>query len=176
MKKLFLLILPILFLSACKTLVPYNKQLKEKYSWTESEIKQIQFYLSNPITLQRRLSNSSTEIVSGKIKTQNGEQIEEIYIKKGTPGILVADKGNKGYKISFEIDDNHTLTFGWFENKGSNYYLKADEFKKGKFYKVNYNGKTYNTNLSSLQSFLLINMKKIQKEERKQRVAGGRKI
>lgn len=176
MKKLMLLLIPVFLLSACKTLVPFTNDLKTQNDWEEQDLKQIQFYLSNSITLHRQLSNSATEIVSGKIKTVDGKQVEEIIIKKGTPGIMTEMPDRKRMAISFEIDDSHYLTFGSYQNKGGRYYLMLREFKKNKYAKVSYVDKEFYISPESLNAFLQINMKKIQKEERKQRVAGGRKL
>lgn len=176
MKKLILLLIPVFLFSACKTLVPFTNELKEQNGWKVQELKQIQFYLSTSITLNRQLSNSATAIVSGKIKTVDGKQVEEIIIKKGTPGVLTEMPDNKRMAISFEIDDSHYLTFGPYENKGGRYYLMLREFKKNQFAKVSYIDKEFYISPESLNAFLQINMKKILKEERKQRVAGGRKL
>lgn len=176
MKNLILILIPVFLLSACKTLVPYNKELQIQNQWQEQDLKQIQFYLSNAITLNRQLSNSATAIVSGKIKTVDGKQVEEIIIKKGTKGILTEMPDNRRMAISFEIDDSHYLTFGAYENKGGRYYLMLRSFEKNKFAKVSYVDKEFYVSPESLNAFLQINMKQILKEDRKQRVAGGRKL
>lgn len=176
MKKLILMLVPILFLSACKTLVPFTDDLKTQNNWKEGELKQIQFYLSTSITLNRQLTNSATAIVSGKIKTVDGKKVEEIIIKQGTPGILTELPDSKRMAVSFEIDDSHYLTFGSYENRGGRYYLMLREFKKDKYAKVSYVDNEYFISPESLNAFLQINMKKILKEDRKQRVAGGRKL
>lgn len=176
MKKLILFLIPVFFLSACKTLVPFTNDLKSQNDWKEAELKQIQFYLSNSVTLNRQLTNSSTAIVSGKIKTVDGKQVEEIVIKKGTPGILTQQPDNQRMAISFEIDDSHYLTFGSYENRSGRYYLMLREFKKDKYAKVSYLENEYYISPESLNAFLQINLKKVLKEDRKQRVAGGRKL
>ena len=181
MKNFILLLIPIFFFASCKTLVPFTTELKQENDWSENELKQIQFYLSNSITLHRQLNESQTAIVSGKIKTVNGKKVEEIYIKKGTPGVVTKMSGfnvlgKKSMGVSFEIDDSHFLTFGSYEKRGGKYFLMLREFKKGKWAKVSYVDTEFYISPESLSAFLQINMKKIQKEERKQRVAGGRKL
>jgi hypothetical protein len=176
MKKLFIWILPVILLSACKTLVPFTNELKINNGWKESDLRQIQFYVSNDIVLNRQLNSSETEIVSGKIKTINGKQVEQIIIKSGTPGILTTQPDNRRMAISFEIDDSYYLTFGAYENRGGKYYLMLKEVQNNKMAKVSYVNKEFYISPSSLEAFLQVNMKKILKEERKQRVAGGRKI
>lgn len=176
MKKLIFLLIPILFFSACKTYVPFTNQLKTDNRWNESDIKQIQFYLSNTITLHRQLGNSETRIESGVIKTIDGKQVEEVIIKKGTPGVVTNLADKERMAVSFEIDDNHYLTFGSYENREGRYYLMLKDYQKNKWSKVTYVQKEFYTSNESLQAFLQVDMKKILKEERSQRVAGGRKL
>ncbi|MGB0884863.1 MAG: hypothetical protein ACPGVH_02170 [Chitinophagales bacterium] len=176
MKNLILVFLSVILLSACKTLVPFTQDLKNDNGWKEAELKQIQFYASNSIVLHRQLSQSETAIESGKIKIRNGKKVEEIIIKKGTPGVLTSMPDGKRMAISFEIDDSHYLTFGPYSNKGDRYYLMLKEFKKNQYAKVTYVDKAFYIAPESLNAFLQIDIKKILKEDRKQRVAGGRKI
>lgn len=176
MKKLILLLVPILLLSACKTYVPFTNKLKTDNRWNESDLKQIQFYLSNTITLHRQLGNSETKIESGVIKTIDGKKIEQIIIKKGTPGIVSNLADQKRMAVSFEIDDEHFLTFGSYKNRGGRYYLMLKEYQKDKWTKVTYVQKEFYISPESLQGFLQVDIKKIKKEERNQRVVSGRKL
>lgn len=176
MKKLIFLLVPIFILSSCKTFVPFTNKLKTDNSWNESDIKKIQFYLSNTITLHRQLGNSETKIESGVIKTVDGKKVEEIIIKKGTPGIVTNFADKKRMAVSFEIDDSHYLTFGSYENRDGRYYLMLKDYQKDKWSKVTYVQKEFYISPASLQAFLQVDMKKILKEVRDQRVAGGRKL
>lgn len=174
MKKLIYLLLPFIILSSCKMYVPFTKDLKTKNSWSQNDIKKIQFYVSNTIILHRELGKSETKIESGVIKTVDGKKIEEVIIKKGTPGIVTTftDKGSMA--VSFEIDDGYYLTFGSYVNRGGRYYLMLRE--KGTYSKVTYVSKEYFISPESVQAFLQVDMKKINQEERNQRVASGRKL
>lgn len=176
MKKLIFLLVPIFILSSCKTYVPFTNELKTNNNWNETDIKQIQFYLSNTITLHRQLGKSETKIESGVIKTVDGKKIEEVIIKKGTPGIVTNLADKKRMTVSFEIDDSHFLTFGSYENRDGRYYLMLKDYQKDKWSKVTYVKKEFYISPESLQAFLQVDMKKIKQEEREQRVAGGRKL
>jgi len=162
--------------SACKTYVPFTKKLKTENNWSENDLKKIQFYLSNTIVLHRQFGNSETKIESGVIKTVDGKQVEEIVIRKGTPGVVVQKIGEKKMTVSFEIADDYFLTFGAYQNKGGRYYLMLKDYKKDSWSKVTYVGKEFYISPESLLAFLQIDMKKILKEERNQRVAAGRKL
>ena len=75
-----------LILTSCSpTLTPFTQKLYEENKWTNDELKQIQFYISDDIVLRRKAENGQTTIKEGKIKTINGEKVEEIIFREGTP-------------------------------------------------------------------------------------------
>lgn len=175
MKKLIIIAVVVLGFSSCKTLVPFTENLKEANSWKDTDIKQIQFYNSETIILHRQLNKNETGIVSGKIKVVDGKEVEEIIIKKGTPGIVIAQPLQK-IAVSFEIGDDYYLTFGVDKNRGDRYYLRLKDYKKGEYALVTYKEKAYELSPASLSSYLTINLKKIDKQQRELRVAKGRKL
>lgn len=166
----------VVLLSSCKTLVPFTQDLKTSNGWTDNEVKQIQYYNSAPIILNRQLKSNETGIVSGKIKMVDGKQVEEIVIRKGTPGVVSALPDGQRMAISFEIGDDHYLTFGLDKNRGGRYYLRLKDYQKNKYALVTYFDKTYNVSPQALTSYLQVNMKKIKKEQLSMRVAKGRKL
>lgn len=163
-------------LSSCsKNLVPFTANLYEKSNWGENEIKRIQFYTSDDITIQRKVNNSSGEIISGKIRFVNGEEIEEVVIKRGTPGVAVWFPDQKRFGISFEDGDDQYLTFGPNPERKGRYFLLASDWKN-KIGTVHYQGQKYYTSPSSSYVYLLVDMKKINKMNKDSRVAKGRTI
>ena len=176
MKNLIFIAIAIISLSSCKTLIPFTEDLKSSNNWTDSDIKQIQYYNSEAIILHRQLKSNETGIVSGKIKMVDGKQVEEIIIRKGTPGIISALPDSERMAISFEIGDDHYLTFGVDPQRGGRYYLRLKDYEKNKFAIVSYFGKTYNISPTALNAYLQVNLKKINKEKTDLRVAKGRKL
>ncbi|MCD8528450.1 MAG: hypothetical protein LRY27_00350 [Chitinophagales bacterium] len=140
------------------------------------DVKRIQFYNSENIILHRQLNSNETGIVAGKIKVIDGKEVEEIIIKKGTPGIVVATPNNEILAVSFELGDNYYLTFGIDPKRGNRYYLRLKDYKKNEYALVSYSDKTYNISPQSLNSFLQVNVKRILKQQNKLRVAKGRKL
>jgi len=175
MRNLILFVSFLLVLSSCKTLVPFTEDLKKTNSWKDTDLKQIQYYNSETITLRRQLNSNETGIVSGKIKVVDGQEVEEIIIKKGTPGVVTALPDNK-MAISFELGDDYYLTFGIDKKRGNKYYLRLRELKDGRYAYVTYNNQAYQLSRSSLNAYLQVNMKKINNEQRELRVAKGRKL
>ncbi|MEZ4978171.1 MAG: hypothetical protein R2772_02640 [Chitinophagales bacterium] len=176
MKNAFLIIFLFVALSSCKTLIPLTKDLQTNNSWSDEQMKNLQYYNSETIVLHRQLNSNETGIVSGKVKIIDGKQVEEIIIKKGTPGVLAAIPDDSRLAVSFEIGDDHYLTFGVDEKRGNRYYLRLKDFKKNEFAIVTYFNKTYNISPLSLDAYLQVNLKKINKIEKELRVAKGRKL
>ncbi|MCS6934059.1 MAG: hypothetical protein NZM35_02770 [Chitinophagales bacterium] len=175
MRKIICALALTLLLSSCRNLVPYTDAMRKQHGWDESQLKKIQFYVSEDIILRRELTQGTTEIVSGKIKKVNGKRIEEIIIRQGTPGVLTDMPKENKMLVSFEIDDSHYLSFGVNPNMGDKYVLLASEWDNGSG-KVHYHNKVYYTNPDSRFAFLLVDLRRIQKMKIKQRVASGRRV
>lgn len=176
MKKILFAAIGLVALSSCKTLIPFTEEFKSSNNWTDNDIKQLQYYNSEAIVLHRQLKSNETGIVSGKIKMIDGKQVEEIIIRKGTPGVISAIPDSERMAVSFEIGDDHFLTFGVDDQRGGRYYLRLKEYEKNKFAIVSYFGKSYNISPTALNSYLQVNLKKINKEKTDLRVAKGRKL
>jgi hypothetical protein len=165
-----------LFLASCSPrLTPFTQRLYEESGWTKAELKRIQFYLSEDIVLKRSLSGGSSEIVNGKIKIENGQEIEEVVIPKMTPGVFVFSPKEKRFAISFEDSDARFLMFGPNPKAGNKYVLLASEWKNRRG-KVQYDDKTWRVSADDAVSSLLVDLKKVRKVSVSSRTAGGRKV
>lgn len=164
-----------LALSSCKNLVPFTDAMKTKHKWGEEQIKRIQFYVSRDIILQHEITSGSTNIVRGVIKTLGGKKMEEILIREGTPGVVTQIPKEKKMLVSFEMGDNYTLSFGVNPGMGEKYVLLASDWSNG-VGKVHYGGEEFWTDPDSKYACLLVDIRKIEKMELKQRIASGRKV
>lgn len=171
------LLLAILFLSACSPkLSPFSQRLVDQNRWSEDELQQIQFYLSDDIVLKRDFTRGSSEIVSGEIKMVNGREVEQVRIVKGTPGVLLFQPKSNRMAVSFESGkDSRYLMFGPNPKRGKNYVLLASDWNNRRG-KVKYDGKTYYTNSDSALATLMVDLKKSGRTSVKSRSAKGRKI
>lgn len=169
------LALLVVVLGSCSSLRPFTNNLKTTYNWQADELKKIQYYLSDDILLQRKLKNDNTEIVSGKVKTVNGEKIEEVVFKKGTPGVLVFSPVDNRMGIAFEDGDGRYLMFVPNPDRQGKYVLAAADWKNN-VGKVNYDGRVFYCTPESGRAFLEIDMKNIAKIEKDTRKASGRKV
>ncbi len=174
--KTYLLLFPaLLLLASCATYQPLTEKDRTENNWTEKELKQVQFYLSSDIVIERKLGNETSTIKNGKVRIVNGERIEEVIIKKGTPGILVSNTVDNRLGISFEDGDDRYLMFGPNKGKGGRYYLLASDWQND-VGKVQYEGQTYFCTPASGKAFLTLDLKKLYQTEKDQRKAKGRKV
>ena len=161
--------------SSCKNLVPYTSAMKNKYKWSEENIKKIQFYVSNDVILQRKLTNATTEIVQGKIKTIKGSKVDQITILAGTKGVVTSMPKDNKLMLSFEIGDDHNLSFGVNPNASDKFVLLASDWNDG-MGRIHYAGNEYYSSPDSKYASLLVDLRKIENSEVKQHVAKGRKV
>lgn len=169
--------LGVFLLSSCgPKLTPFTQQLYDENNWSDDELKKIQFYTSDDIILFRELSRGESEIVSGEIKIRNGRKIDEVIIKKGTPGVLIFRPKEDKFAVSFESEnDDRYLIFGAAKRRGGQYRLFAKDWNRN-FGKVTYEGKTYRTSSESQYATLLVDLKRIRNTEVRKRVAKGRTV
>lgn len=175
MRKFVFAICLLGLLSSCQNFVPYTAALKEKYKLSEEDLRKIQFYNSEPIILQRKIVEGSSEISGGKIKTVNGEKIEEIIIPAKTKGVMTKFLANDKIEVSFEKSDDYFLKFGSSPNKSNQFVILASDWQN-RSGKVTYNGQIFFTAPESIDAILLVDMRKVLKTEQNVRVAKGRKI
>ena len=175
--KMMLGLMCVLLLGACNThLKPFTEGMLKDNQWTENELKRIQFYLSEDIILRRQLTEGSTEIVSGKIKIERGEQIEEIRIKRGTPGVFLFKPKDNNFAIGFDSrSDKRYLTFGPNPKKQGQYVLLGSEWKDRQG-KVRYDNTYYFVNPDAVYAQILVDIRKIRRVEVSSQEAPGRKV
>lgn len=163
--------------SACgPTLSPFTEQLYEQNRWPESELKRIQFYLSEDIVMRRELSGSKSEIISGEIKMVDGRQVEEVAIRKGTPGVLLFLPDKDRFAISFEEGGRERyLIFGPNPKADGRFVLLASDWQR-RAGTVTYEGKKWRVDNRSAYASLLVDLKKMNKVSVDSRTAGGRRV
>ena len=167
----------LFFVTSCSPrLSDYTSRLQNSNNWSEDDLRQIQFYLSSPIALKKQIKEGSSEIINGKIKMENGRQIEEVIIPKGTPGLFLFSPKSERYAVSFEgKGEDKFLMFGPNPKAGNRYVLLASDWDKRRG-KVTYNGKTYFVDSNSAFAGLQVDLRRIRKTKVSTRTARGRKI
>ncbi len=163
-------------LSSCSNRLTYfTKDLQDRYRWSDEELKRIQFYVSRDIVLKRELTGGSSGIVSGRIKVEDGRRIEEVVIRKGTPGAYIFSPKNDRFAVSFEAGDDNFLMFGPSPKYSDRYVVLASDWSRNSG-EVTYGDKKWRVSSEAAYAALLVDLRKISKVERQQRVVKGRKV
>lgn len=147
------------------------------------DLTQVQFYNSEEIVLARQISKEEIKVAEGKVRVENGKNIEEIIIPANTPGICEL-YDEKTLKVSFETGDGRSIPF-LVERKndivvaGSYFKIGAKEWTRTsrgqRVGKLDYAGQVYNV-VRGTESRLMIDKAVLNKVERKTHVAKGRKL
>ncbi len=173
---LCLSLLAAVLVTSCAKLSPFTEELYENSRWSDEDLKQIQFYTSKEIIIYRKLKSTDSQISGGKIISKDGRQVEEIIIKKRTPGVFESRKESSGnFAVSFDVDGRY-LTFGPNPKMGNKYTLRAKEWKKGGRGVVTYGGEEFEVVPGSGYATLLVDLKKAQSTKVKSSKAKGRKV
>lgn len=166
----------ILVFSACSSqLRPFTDNLYENTYWEDSDLKKIQFYLSEDIVLYRELRGSRSEIQQGEIIIEDGAQIQKVVIPSGTPGVYLFSPDEQRFAISFEDDNDKYLMFGPNPKLDGRYTLLASEWEKNRG-KVTYGGQKFWADRKSALSTLLVDVKRFGKYEQEKKVIKGRRV
>lgn len=166
----------VMMLSSCsKNLTPFTQDLYDDFDWTENELSQIQFYLSNDIVLWRDKGTDETTISKGTIKIKDGREVEEINFKKGTPGVFVFSPKQNRFGISFEEDDSRYLMFGPNKKARNRYVLLAKDWSK-RTGKITYDNKVWRTSTESAFATLLVDLEKARTTKYRKKTVGGRTV
>lgn len=165
------------FTSGCATQIPFTHDLRDEYELDSLKLKQLQYYVSDTITLQRELSSEEKTVAPGhKLLLSQDKRIEEILILKGTEGLAIGSDPNT-LEISFE--KGNSLTFASIpelrELWGGKYALGAEEWDDDGG-KLTYEGKDYWAVLGSNNVYLLVGSEALRKFEKKSRVVPGLKF
>lgn len=175
--KFVLLFASIIFIVSCsKNLTPFSQKLYDKYQWSEQELKQIQFYLSEDLILHKKSDANEATISDGSVKLTRAYNGQKIKINKGTPGVLLfAPKSNR-FAISFSSsNDEKYLMFGPNDQLGGNYALLAKDWDKMKGV-VTYENVEYEVYAQDAYCTLMIDIKKAAKYNYNLKTEGGRRI
>lgn len=173
---IFIALAGLLVLSSCAPRVPFTQAVREKYKIGEEDLKRIQFYASNDIVMVRgQVSEKEKETTDGTFTVKSGQQVEEVVIKAGTPGVVTELIDGNTLAVSFELDDAEGLVFADKSQKKGPYYMQTLPWKNNKR-QVKYKQEMYSTSAQSNHVYLMFKMKQIRSFKRDQRVVKGRKL
>lgn len=168
----------ILLMSSCsRELRPFTSNILQDGGWSDTELRKIQFYLSEDIVIRRKLTEGANEIASGgSIKVFKGEKVEEVRIPRGTPGVFLFRASDNHFAIGFDAStDKRYLMFGPNPKRQGSYVLLASEWKN-QYGKVRYDDRFFFTDEQSAMASLLVDLQKIRKVEVNSKTERGRRV
>ena len=170
-----LVLFTFMFSSCGPKLSPLTQRLVDDQDWTETELKRIQFYLSEDLVLTRELRNGNSTIRNGQVKVIDGREVEQMIFKRNTPGVFVFSPKTQRMAVSFERNDENYLVFGPNPKAGQRYTLLASDWNR-RSGSVTYAGRTWRVNASDAYASLLIPLKRLRNRDVSGKVVGGRKL
>jgi hypothetical protein len=166
----------LVLLASCSPKIPFTQNIREQNKLTPEEIKGIQFYLSDAVTLRRgEEDNSKKSTEQGKLVIERGKSLDQISFRANTPGAVEGIVDQSTLKMAFEDGPENYLVFASARNRSGYYALQAFSWEAGRG-KINYGGKTWFTNRGSDQAVLLFKMKSIKRIRVNDKVAKGKKV
>jgi len=154
--------------------IDFTNSLRTNWNLSDDEIRQLQFYTHDDITLERDVGGDLKSIVHGRLVVRAGHNIEVIEIPAETPG--VATRVSNGIiDVCFEGACDSTLSFQYLAY--GNNYSNLDTYVT----KVNVLGRSsgsvmYDGNVYTLHplTFLQIDTQSLRRTENRRIVPGKR--
>lgn len=166
----------LLSVACSPKLTPFTQRLQDENKWSESELKSIQFYLSDDLVLSRDVVRGNSEIVSGEIKIVEGRQVEQVYIRKRTPGVILFMPKENRFAVSFDAnDDRRYIIFGPNPKAGSRYTIMASEWDRNNG-RVTYEGREWRVSSRNAYTAIMVDLRKMRKVSTRSEKATGRRV
>lgn len=167
-----------LIVASCGSKVPFTNQIKDEFGLdAETQMKKVQFYISQTIILQRiRQSGSQGTAENGVLVTNKNKEEDRVTIQAQTPAVFESYGKTGEMVIRFEVGQGRVLSFNVRqEGNTSKYYLVAawDMNRGGE---LTYGNEKYTIQSSAGNAYLMVMLKKLQKTKRKDRVVKGMRV
>ncbi|MEJ6492543.1 MAG: lipoprotein [Flavobacteriales bacterium] len=178
MKRIIFSLVALAILSSCAVKMSFTKALKEEYNLTDQSMKDVQFFVSSEIILERSSSKGSSGTTQdGTIVSTSSKEQNRIIILPRTKCVLEETADNGAVLIRFETGAGKYITFATRPNMDAGkYYFQAD-WKQGKGGEIDYgDDEKYFATSSSGEAYLMVKVKKSNRTKRKDRVVKGMKV
>ena len=153
--------------------IDFTKSLRTSWNLSDDEIRQLQFYTHDAVTLERDVGGDIKSIIHGRLVVRAGHNIEVIEIPAETPGIATS-VSNSVVDVCFEGACDSTLSFQYLaygNYPNSDNYVTKVNVLGGNSGSVVYDGNVYT--LHPL-TFLQIDAQSLRRTENRRIVPGKR--
>jgi hypothetical protein len=153
--------------------VAFTQGIRARYGLGSEELKNLQYYVSSDITLQRDFRREEGEISkSHKLVRKEGGLLEEVVIPAGTPGVAT-EVGETSLAVSFE--PGSSLIFGSpaTDRDPERIYRLSAKRWADYYGEILYDGKTFYAVEGSGQAYLEVGVESLDAVEKKKKVLPG---
>jgi len=175
---LLLALCGLLLVTGCAPRIPFTHELRREHGLNRTDLQQLQYYTSQPITLHREVPSGSHEVLRGTLKIVSGRRTDEVVIRAGTPGVAV-DATTHSILLSFDDSAGSTLEFGAYSPGGrviGEYRLYGRDWHDDNSGIVKFEGVDYRADGPSSDAYLEIDLSALETFEARRRVLPGRRI
>jgi len=164
-------------LSACAAgRAPFTQNLRDQYRLEGDDLKKLQYFVSDDVTLQRDFRREEGEVSkTHKLVVKEGGHVEEVFIAAGTPGIAT-EVGPTSLAVSFE--PGGSLVFASppsDRDPGRKYRLSAKEWTD--YYgELVYENKVWYAVKGSGRAYLEVGLESLDAVEKRKKVLPGRTL
>lgn len=177
MKSILISAIALLLVTSCATKIPYTTKVKEEFGLSEANLRQVQFYTSRTIILERDEDKKVTATTGkdGELIASREEYSERIVIPANRPCIFESMDKDGSINIRFEVGAGRTLKFKQRPNIATDrFYLHADW--QGGRGELDYGGAVYYAVSGSSAAYLEVKLKQWQRKKKKDRVVKGMRV
>lgn len=172
-------------LVSCTSYIPFTNHLRGEFHLDNEALRHVQFYVSSNVVLRRDLPLDGGKLtIGGVVRRDEGRLVEEILVRKHTPGIVLAsvfeaEPPKSQLHVSFMPGDNtNHLVFAVpdGEQPGSDApFALSPSLFENELPKIKYDNKVWSVNLSKPPQ-LMIRKAAFYKLKRIIRILPGRVI
>lgn len=153
--------------------IAFTQGIRTHFSLGNEELKNLQYYVSSDITLQREFRREEGEISkSHKLVMKEGGLVEQVLIRAGTPGIAT-EVGDTSLAVSFE--PGSSLIFGssaMDQDPERKYKLTAKRWTED-YGEILYDGKVFYAVEGSGLAYLVVGMESLDAVKEKKKILPG---
>ena len=156
-------------------LTPLRESLRTEQGWGERDLSQIQFYLSEDLTLYRQRRDGRTLIEGGRVRLRDGREVVEYVFERGTPGLVLQQREGGRLAVGFEADESRFLIFGPNRKRDGLYTLLAKEWDRNEG-TLTYAGQDWKVNARDADVHLQLDLRRSGQTKVKRGKASGRRL
>lgn len=189
----------LLLTASCTSYLPFSDRVADRYSLGQQDRALLQYFVSDEFCLRRDTTDENAHITAGgTVRYFRGRRIEELRVRRHTPGAAVFT-ADGGLGISFVPgDDRSAIPFVTDDDRGADDGRERDEDRSGRFaappaesrsvlvggryvlqgdatHPIPYDGKSWTVHYDR-RPYLLIRSRDVEDKETRVKTLPGRKV